>query len=46
MAGRRQLRKLDQLLGSVQDELLANLSAGERRQLIRLLSRIVDRLAR
>ena len=45
-AGRRQLRKLDRLLGSVQDELLAPLSAGERRQLIRLLTRIVDHHAR
>jgi hypothetical protein len=30
----------------VQDELLAPLSAGERRQLIRLLTRIVDHHAR
>jgi MarR family transcriptional regulator, lower aerobic nicotinate degradation pathway regulator len=41
-AGRRQLRKLDRLLATVQDELLAPLSASERRHLIRLLARIVD----
>jgi MarR family transcriptional regulator, lower aerobic nicotinate degradation pathway regulator len=41
-AGRRQLRKLDRLLAGIQDELLAPLSARERRQLIRLLTRVVD----
>jgi DNA-binding MarR family transcriptional regulator len=41
-AGRRQLRKLDRLLGNVQDELLAPLSADERRQLVDLLTRVVD----
>jgi DNA-binding MarR family transcriptional regulator len=41
-AGRRQLRKLDRLLGKVQDRLLAPLSADERRQLIHLLTRVVD----
>jgi DNA-binding MarR family transcriptional regulator len=45
-AGRRQLRKLDRLLARVQDELLAPLSASERRQLVRLLTRIVDYHAR
>lgn len=41
-AGRHQLRKLDRLLGKVQDELLAPLSGEERRQLIDLLTRVVD----
>ncbi|HEX8805157.1 MAG TPA: MarR family winged helix-turn-helix transcriptional regulator [Acidimicrobiales bacterium] len=45
-AGRRQLGKLDRLLGKVQDELLAALSAGERRQLVDLLSRVVDHHAK
>jgi DNA-binding MarR family transcriptional regulator len=45
-AGRRQLRKLDRLLSKVQDELLAPLSAAERRQLVDLLTRIVDHHAR
>lgn len=40
--GRRQLRKLDRLLGKVQDQLLAPLSVDERRQLIDLLTRVVD----
>ncbi len=41
-AGRRQLRKLDRRLASVQDQLLAPLSASERKQLIRLLTQVVD----
>jgi MarR family transcriptional regulator, lower aerobic nicotinate degradation pathway regulator len=41
-AGRRHLRKLDRLLAKIQDELLAPLSAAERRQLIQLLTRVVD----
>jgi MarR family transcriptional regulator, lower aerobic nicotinate degradation pathway regulator len=41
-AGRRQLRKLDRLLAGVQDQLLVPLGTSERRQLIRLLTRIVD----
>ncbi len=41
-AGRSQLRRLDTLLGKVQDELLAPLSATEREQLVRLLTRVVD----
>ncbi|MCM9082537.1 MULTISPECIES: MarR family winged helix-turn-helix transcriptional regulator [Streptomyces] len=40
--GRRQLRKLEQILTAVQDELLAPLTAQEREQLTRLLGRIVD----
>jgi DNA-binding MarR family transcriptional regulator len=45
-AGQRQLRKLDRLVGKVQDELLAPLSADERTQLVDLLTRIVDHHAR
>lgn len=45
-AGRRQLRKLDRLLGKVQDELLAPLSAEERKQLVDLLTRVVNHHAR
>jgi DNA-binding MarR family transcriptional regulator len=41
-AGRRQLRKLDKLLDNVQDDLLAPLSRDERRQLVDLLTRVVD----
>jgi len=41
-AGRRQLRKLDRLVGSAQDELLAPLSARDRDQLVQLLTRVVD----
>jgi DNA-binding MarR family transcriptional regulator len=39
-SGRRRLKKLDEVVGSVQDELLAPLSAAERAELIRLLCRI------
>jgi DNA-binding MarR family transcriptional regulator len=41
-AGVRQLGRLDGVLAEIQDELLAPLSAGERDQLMRLLSRILD----
>ncbi len=41
-AGRRHLRKLDRLLGKVQEGLLAPLSPDERRQLVELLTRVVD----
>ncbi len=41
-AGRRELRKLDRIVAACQDELLAPLSAAERKQLVRLLTRVVD----
>jgi DNA-binding MarR family transcriptional regulator len=41
-AGRRQLDKLDRVVGKVQDDLLAPLSADERRRLVDLLTRVVD----
>jgi len=41
-AGTEQLRRLDGVLGDIQDELLAPLSAGERDQLTRLLIRLLD----
>ena len=41
-AGAAHLRRLDQLLAGVQDELLAPLSPAERQQLIRLLNRILE----
>ena len=41
-AGRTHLRRLDQLLDKVQDELLAPLSPAERAQLVRLLTRILE----
>jgi DNA-binding MarR family transcriptional regulator len=44
--GRRQLSKLDALIAGIQDEILAPLSAAERQQLIRLLTRLVDHHAR
>jgi DNA-binding MarR family transcriptional regulator len=44
--GTRQLTKLDRLLADVQDELLVPLSAGERAELVRLLTRVVDHHAR
>jgi len=37
-AGRRRLRKLDDIVASVQEELLAPLSAADRAELIRLLA--------
>jgi len=45
-AGRRYLQKLDRLLDRAQDDLLAPLSPAERRQLVDLLTRIVDHHAR
>lgn len=42
MPGRQHLDRLDGLLTGAQDELLAPLSAGERRQLIELITRIVE----
>ena len=45
-AGVRHLGRLDGVLDEIQGELLAPLSAGERDQLIRLLSRILDHRAR
>jgi DNA-binding MarR family transcriptional regulator len=40
--GRKRLRELDRLVAGAQDELLEPLSAKERAQLIRLLTRVVD----
>lgn len=42
-AGTEHLAVLDRLLGEVQDELLAPLSARERAELVRLLGRMLDR---
>jgi DNA-binding MarR family transcriptional regulator len=42
-AGAEHLEVLDRLLGEVQDELLAPLSAPERAELVRLLDRLLDR---
>jgi DNA-binding MarR family transcriptional regulator len=42
-AGRRRLKKLDEVVGSVQEQLLEPLSAAERTQLISLLGRIARR---
>jgi MarR family transcriptional regulator, lower aerobic nicotinate degradation pathway regulator len=42
-AGRRRLKRLDGVVASVQEELLAPLSAAERAELIRLLGRIAGR---
>jgi DNA-binding MarR family transcriptional regulator len=41
-AGAAHLRRLDEILAGVQDELLAPLSRAERQQLIELLSRILE----
>jgi MarR family transcriptional regulator, lower aerobic nicotinate degradation pathway regulator len=41
-AGTAHLRRLEELLAGVQDELLAALSPAEREQLIRLLDRILE----
>jgi DNA-binding MarR family transcriptional regulator len=41
-AGTAHLRRLDELLAGVQDELLAPLSPAERQQLIDLLNRILE----
>jgi DNA-binding MarR family transcriptional regulator len=42
-AGTRELGKLDKVLAAVQEKLLAPLSAAERKQLIRLLTRLLER---
>jgi DNA-binding MarR family transcriptional regulator len=42
-AGRRRLKKLDEVVGSVQEQLLEPLSAAERAQLTSLLGRIARR---
>jgi MarR family transcriptional regulator, lower aerobic nicotinate degradation pathway regulator len=41
-AGTAHLRRLEELLAEVQDELLASLSPADRRQLTRLLTRILE----
>jgi DNA-binding MarR family transcriptional regulator len=41
-AGRAHFRKLDKILADVQDELLSPISANQRDQLIRLLTRILE----
>ena len=41
-AGLRQLRRLDEVLADIQDEVFAPLSADERAQLARLLARVLD----
>jgi DNA-binding MarR family transcriptional regulator len=45
-AGRRLLRKLDRLVTRIQDQWLAALSVDERKQLVLLLSRVVDHHAK
>jgi MarR family transcriptional regulator, lower aerobic nicotinate degradation pathway regulator len=40
--GRRYLRRLDQLVAAIQDDLLAPLTQPERDQLVRLLTRLLD----
>jgi MarR family transcriptional regulator, lower aerobic nicotinate degradation pathway regulator len=40
--GRRHLRRLDKLVATIQDELLAPLTQPERDQLVRLLTRLLD----
>jgi DNA-binding MarR family transcriptional regulator len=44
-AGRRRLRQLEARVAGAQDELLAPLSASERRQLVALLTRMLDHRA-
>ena len=41
--GKRRLRKLDEVVASVQEELLAPLTAAERAELVRLLGRVAGR---
>jgi DNA-binding MarR family transcriptional regulator len=41
-AGRAHLRRLDKVLARVQDELLSPLSPAQRKELIRLLDRVLD----
>jgi DNA-binding MarR family transcriptional regulator len=45
-AGTKQLRRLEQILADVQDELLAPLSPADRTRLIRLLTRLLEHDAR
>ena len=45
-AGIQQLRRLDEVLAGIQDELLAPLSADERNELPRLLRKVLDHHAR
>ena len=45
-AGRRHLHKLDRILDRAQDDLLAPLSPADRRELVDLLTRVVDHHAR
>ena len=45
-AGRRHLQKLDRILDQAQDQLLAPLSPADRRELVDLLTRVVDHHAR
>lgn len=40
--GRRRLRRLDKVIAGIEDDLLAPLSASERVELVRLLTRLVD----
>jgi MarR family transcriptional regulator, lower aerobic nicotinate degradation pathway regulator len=42
-AGKRRLKQLDEVVNFVQEELLAPLSAAERAELVRLLSRVAER---
>ena len=44
--GRRYLRRLDKLVATIQDDLLAPLTQPERDQLVRLLARLLDHHAR
>lgn len=41
-AGRRRLRQLDDATARIQDDLLAPLSAGDRKTLVRLLTRVLE----
>ncbi|MDT4946430.1 MAG: MarR family transcriptional regulator, lower aerobic nicotinate degradation pathway regulator, partial [Pseudonocardiales bacterium] len=41
-AGTKQLRKLDKVLAGIQEKLLAPLTAAERAQLVRLLTRLLE----
>lgn len=41
-AGRRRLRKLDRVVAGIQDHVLGPLALGERKQLVSLLTRVLD----
>jgi len=41
-AGRKQLRRLDQVLAGIQEKLLAPLSAADRTRLVALLNRLLE----